>query len=71
MSGIRNYAANLHSELKDKGIYVGHLSIAAMIEAGTAGDPDIIADMWYNQYRERERFEDIFPQGFDPAQMTN
>ncbi|AIQ59993.1 SDR family NAD(P)-dependent oxidoreductase [Paenibacillus borealis] len=69
MSGIRNYAANLHNELKDKGIYVGHLSIGTAIEAGTAGDPDVIAETWYRQYESKEQFEAVFPQGFDPAVM--
>lgn len=69
MSGIRNYAANLHNELKDKGIYVGHLSIGTAIAAGTAGDPDVIAETWYQQYESQERFEAVFPQGFDPAVM--
>lgn len=69
MSGIRNYAANLHNELKDKGIYVGHLSIGTAIAAGTAGDPDVIAGTWYRQYESKEPFEAVFPQGFDPAVM--
>lgn len=69
MSGIRNYAANLHNELKDKGIYVGHLSIGTAIEAGTTGDPDVIAETWYRQYESKEQFEAVFPQGFDPAVM--
>ncbi|MGE7768196.1 SDR family NAD(P)-dependent oxidoreductase [Peribacillus sp. NPDC096540] len=46
MAGIRNYATNLHNILKEQGIYVGHLSIATLIEPGTEGDPDIIADVW-------------------------
>lgn len=67
MSGIRNYATNLHNELKEKGVFVGHLSIGTMIQAGTAGDPDVIADAWYNLYEKKDRFEEIFPQGFDPT----
>ncbi|WP_054028785.1 SDR family NAD(P)-dependent oxidoreductase [Bacillus sp. FJAT-28004] len=71
MSGIRNYATNLHNELKEKGVFVGHLSIGTMIKAGTAGDPDVIADTWYNLYEKKERFEEIFPQGFDPSKIPN
>lgn len=69
MSGIRNYAANLHNVLKDKGVYVGHLSIGTAIAAGTAGDPDVIAETWYRQYESKEQFEAVFPLGFDPAMM--
>lgn len=61
MSGIRNYATNLHNTLKDQGIYVGHLSIGTLIEQGTEGDPDLIADSWYKQYKTQQFFEDIFP----------
>ncbi|WP_058304415.1 SDR family NAD(P)-dependent oxidoreductase [Gorillibacterium timonense] len=69
MSGIRNYATNLHNELKDKGIYVGLLSIGTAIQAGTAGDPDLIAELWYSLYEKQDRFEELFPQGFDPTNL--
>lgn len=71
MSGIRNYAANLHNVLKEKGVYVGHLSIGTLIQAGTAGDPDVIADTWYNLYEKKEHFEEVLPPGFDPANFPN
>ncbi|RAV21475.1 SDR family NAD(P)-dependent oxidoreductase [Paenibacillus contaminans] len=71
MSGIRNYATNLHNQLKDKGVFIGHLSIGTMIQAGTAGDPDVIADAWYHLYEKKDRFEEIFPQGFDPTNIPN
>lgn len=69
MSGIRNYASNLHNELKEKGIYVGHLSIGTAIQAETPGDPDVIAETWYNLYEKKELFEEIFPPGFDPTRI--
>lgn len=71
MSGIRNYASNLYNQLKEKGVFVGHLSIGTMVQVGTTGDPDIIADAWYNLYVNKDRFEEIFPQGFDPTQIPN
>lgn len=61
MTGARNYAANLHHELKEKGIYVGHLSIGAFIQAGTDGDPDLIAEAWYGLYEKKDQFEETFP----------
>lgn len=70
MSGVRNYATNLHNELKDKGVFVGHLSIGIMIQAGTAGDPDVIAEAWYDIYEKKNRFEEIFPQGLDPTKLS-
>ncbi|TNJ63343.1 SDR family oxidoreductase [Paenibacillus hemerocallicola] len=71
MSGIRNYATNLYNELKEKSIYVGHLSIGTLIQAGTTGDPDVIAETWYNLYEKKDHFEEIFPQGFDPTKLSN
>ncbi|MEH7589167.1 SDR family NAD(P)-dependent oxidoreductase [Priestia megaterium] len=61
MSGIRNYATNLHNVLKEQGIYVGHLSIGTFIAAGTEGDPDLIAEAWYDLYSKKEQFEATFP----------
>jgi len=69
MSGLRNYATNLHNELKDKGIFVGHLSIGTFIQPGTAGDPDIIAEAWYDMYEKKDRFEETFQQGMDPSKF--
>ncbi|MDD9269327.1 dehydrogenase [Paenibacillus sp. GCM10023248] len=69
MSGIRNYAPNLHNELKEKGVFVGHLSIGTMTQPGTPGDPELIADTWYNLYEKKDHFEEIFPQGFDPSKL--
>ncbi|WP_042162477.1 SDR family NAD(P)-dependent oxidoreductase [Paenibacillus gorillae] len=69
MSGIRNYATNLHNQLKEKSIYVGHLSIGTLIKSGTAGDPDLIAETWYNMYEQQDRLEEVFPSGFNPTQM--
>ncbi|MEJ8305209.1 SDR family NAD(P)-dependent oxidoreductase [Saccharibacillus sacchari] len=61
MSGLRNYITNLHNELKEKGIYIGHLSIGTLIAPGTEGDPDIIAETWYSMYAEQNIFEATFP----------
>ncbi|MFS0855852.1 SDR family NAD(P)-dependent oxidoreductase [Paenibacillus taichungensis] len=69
-AGIRNYATNLHNELKEKGVYVGHLSIGTMIQLGTAGDPDAIANAWYKLYERKECFEQIFPPDFDPTTIS-
>ncbi|ASA21609.1 SDR family NAD(P)-dependent oxidoreductase [Paenibacillus donghaensis] len=59
----KSYATNLHSELKEKGIYVGHLSIGNLIQAGTDGDPDLIAKAWCDLYEKKDRFEETFPMG--------
>lgn len=60
-SGLRNYAYNLHNILKEQGIYVGFLAVSAQIEKGTVGDPDLIADQWYDMYSKKELFEAVYP----------
>lgn len=59
-SGLRSYAYCLHEELKPKGVYVGTVSIAAFIQAGTDGDPDRIAELYWDMYEKRDRVEDVF-----------
>lgn len=66
LSGLRNYALNLHSDLKPKGIYVGHLSLGVFIKPGTQTDPKYIADAWYEMYNKKEKAEDTFPVGVTP-----
>lgn len=62
-AGLRNYAENLYNEMEEKGIFIRHLSIGTVIEPGTKGDPDFIAEAWYNLYNKKEKFEETFPQG--------
>lgn len=66
IAGLRNYVANLHTELEHQGIWVGHRSLALFItEPGDkkVSDPDIIAQMWYDAYREKAVWEQEYPQG--------
>ena len=66
IAGLRNYVANLHTELQDKGIFVGHRSLALFISepgTGKVGDPDVIADMWYEAYTEKMVWEQEYPKG--------
>ncbi|MGN7762663.1 SDR family NAD(P)-dependent oxidoreductase [Paenibacillus sp. 22594] len=67
LSGLRNYANNLHTDLAPKGIYVAHLAIGAFIKPGTAADPGLIADAWYDLYTNKTQAEDTFPQGVTPT----
>ncbi|OEL08336.1 SDR family NAD(P)-dependent oxidoreductase [Staphylococcus equorum] len=69
-AGLRNYAENLYNEMEEKNIFIRHLSIGTVIESGTIGDPDSIADTWYNLYNKKEQFEEIFPQGFKQSDIS-
>ncbi|WP_339281790.1 SDR family NAD(P)-dependent oxidoreductase [Paenibacillus sp. FSL H8-0282] len=67
LSGLRNYALNLHADLAPQEIYVGHLALGVFIKPGTATDPGLIADVWYEMYMDKSKAEDTFPQGVTPA----
>ena len=59
-AGLRNYAENLYNELEDKEIIVRHLAIGTLIEPGTIGDPDSIAEAWYDLYKEKGNLKKPF-----------
>ncbi|MBD8836995.1 MULTISPECIES: SDR family oxidoreductase [Paenibacillus] len=58
ISGLRNYIFNLNSELSDKGVYAGHLSIGIWMQPNS-GVQDKIADIWYDMYTKRDRVEEF------------
>ncbi|MGN7413195.1 SDR family NAD(P)-dependent oxidoreductase [Paenibacillus sp. SAF-068] len=58
ISGLRNYIFNLNSELADKGVYAGHLSIGIWMQPNS-GVQDKIADIWYDMYIKRNRVEEF------------
>ncbi len=57
ISGLRNYIFNLNSELKNKGIYVGHVSIGIWMQQNS-GVQDKIANIWYDMYTKKDRVEE-------------
>ncbi|NNN30605.1 SDR family oxidoreductase [Streptomyces sp. S3(2020)] len=58
LSGLRSWARGLHADLAGEGVWVGHLSIGLPIVPGTGeGDPDVLADRWYQLARDRDSFE--------------
>lgn len=74
IAGLRNYVANLHTELADKGIFVGHRSLALFITepgSGKVSDPDLIADMWYEAYTEKAVWEQEYPKGITPEALLS
>lgn len=57
MAAARSYAMSLNHELKPTGVYVGYVSIATYIQPKTEGDPDKIAETYWQMYRDRQRAE--------------
>lgn len=59
MSALRNYANVLSAALRDTGVFAGTLMVATLIQKGTAGDPDLLADMHWNMYAQRGPVETV------------
>jgi len=74
LGALRNYITNLHTELLPKGIFVGHRALALFISepgTGKVGDPDVIADMWYQAYTEKKVWEEEYPKGITPEALLS
>lgn len=58
LAGLRNWATAVRADFGKDGVYVGHVSIGVPIIPGAGdGDPDLIADRWYQLARSRDTFE--------------
>lgn len=57
-AGLRNWTLNLHNALAEKGVYVAHVGITALIGAGHPdAEPDVIAKGYVKLYDERQDAE--------------
>lgn len=57
-AGLRNWTLNLHDSLAEKGVYVAHVGITALIGAGHPdAEPDMIAQAYVKLYDERQAAE--------------
>lgn len=67
-AGLRSYISNLQSELAEKSIFVGHISLGIFLKAGTGGlaDPRSIAKLWYEKYSRNRYGEEVYPEGVTP-----
>nr|WP_264777794.1 hypothetical protein [Deinococcus aetherius] len=64
LAALRKYALDLNAELADQGIYAAHVCIGRVIEPGTEGDPDRLAEACFELYQQRDRAERLlaFPE---------
>jgi NAD(P)-dependent dehydrogenase (short-subunit alcohol dehydrogenase family) len=57
-AGLRNWTLNLHDALAEKGVYVAHVGITALIGAGHPdAEPDVIAQAYVELHDERREAE--------------
>ena len=59
-AALRNLALALHQELKPSGIYVGTVTVAGAIQAGTGLDPERIVEVYWQLHQERSQPEVVF-----------
>lgn len=64
-AALRNWAINLHNELADTGVYVGHIAINAWIGAGAppgfpSATTDQIAPLYWELHSQRDATERVF-----------
>ncbi|WP_405523341.1 SDR family oxidoreductase [Streptomyces canus] len=58
LPGLRSWARSLHDDLASEGIWTGHLSIGLQVGPGLGdGDPDALAERWYQLAQARDTFE--------------
>ncbi|WP_167131292.1 SDR family NAD(P)-dependent oxidoreductase [Paramicrobacterium chengjingii] len=73
--GLRNWALNLHESLRERGVYVGHVALAAAIgHGGPAAEPDTIADAYWKLHTERiepELVYDALPDDWQVDQVAD
>ncbi|MCO7124624.1 SDR family oxidoreductase [Sporolactobacillus shoreicorticis] len=64
-AGLRSYISNLQTELTEKNIFVGHISLGIFLKAGTGelNDPESVAKLWYEKYSENRYGEEVYPEG--------
>jgi O-acetyl-ADP-ribose deacetylase (regulator of RNase III) len=57
-AGLRNWTLNLHNALAERGVYIVHVGITALIGAGHPdAEPDVIAQAYVKLYDERKDAE--------------
>lgn len=59
-SVLRNLAYALYEEFKEQGIFVGIVTIMGNVVPGTHYDPDVIAEKYWQLYKERKQCELIY-----------
>lgn len=58
-AGLRNYALSLAEALRDRGVHVGHVPIAAAVTPDSPASPEIVADTHWSLHTGRDRHEVI------------
>jgi NAD(P)-dependent dehydrogenase (short-subunit alcohol dehydrogenase family) len=70
MAGLRQYAYCLNQALSSTGVYAGTVCIAIAIRKGSPqGDPDTIAQTYFDLYEKRDRTEVILAGTTDPQKV--
>lgn len=59
-AALRAMVYAMHPVLKEKGIYIGMVTVAGGIKSGTRFAPELIAERFWEMYEKREQIETIY-----------
>ena len=50
----------MHDELKEKGIFVGLITVADVIQPDTKHSPELIAQKYWEMYQKQDKYEYVY-----------
>ncbi|MCX2717924.1 hypothetical protein OQH61_09285 [Helicobacter sp. MIT 21-1697] len=50
----------MHDELKEKGIFVGLITISGHIQPNTQHAPELIAEKYWEAYQKQDKYEIVY-----------
>lgn len=59
-AALKALGRTLHDELKEKGIFVGLVTVTDVIKPGTSHSPERIAEKYLEMYRKRDTYEYVY-----------
>ncbi len=59
-AALKALGKTLHDELKEKGIFVGLITVANAIQPNTKHSPELIAEKYWEMYQKQDKYEYVY-----------
>ena len=59
-AALKALGKTLHDELKEKGIFVGLITVADVIQPDTKHSPELIAQKYWEMYQKQDKYEYVY-----------
>ena len=59
-AALKALGKTLHDELKEKGIFVGLITVADVIQPDTKYSPELIAQKYWEMYQKQDKYEYVY-----------